>query len=276
MKKVSINRNNILLAYCNNFVYLNPQLDIDDTIEMMQNVNNYMCLNPVSIAQIERIVKSVFKYKEDGTLQPIIFNKKRKVIFNKEFKAKPLEKLIIAGKEINKLKVESSKQKLYDTLETWDFDELGKITQSKVIKTSTLCRNTVQKYWSEFKEYVSILNNEYKTNKSTLEEQTEVINTNCIDLKLNPLEGVKMSDKVNVIDFTTALFEQLSEPLKANTIVDFSYVINKSYATIEEVIKMLFKVYKENQYRLSEYENITIPKELIQFIIYSKQRMMVA
>lgn len=276
MKKVTINKNNTLLAYCNNLVYLNPQLSFDDTIVMIQNVNDYMCFNPVSVPHIERIVKSVFKYKEDGTLQPIVFNKKRKVIFNKEFKAEPLEKFIIAGNEMNKLKSASSKQKLYKTLEDWNFESLGKITQSKVIKASTLCRNTVQKYWGEFNEYVIALNNENTTSKLSVKQFDESISPDYSISKLNPLEGLKMSDEVKVMDFVTQLYKQLEGPLDVESIVNFSYLVNKSYCTINEVIKTLVIVFKENRYLESKYRKITVPKELLVMIHDNKEKLMVA
>lgn len=162
IKPITANRNNSLLAYCNNLIYLNPDLSIEATSTIMEKVNNIICNVPVDKSQLIRIVNSVFRYKENGTLTPIKFNKKRMVIFNKKFDAKPIEKLIIAGGEINKLKSKKSKQKIYDSLENWNFDSLGKITQIKLIAVSQLNKKTVRKYWSEFKDYVKLLNHENK------------------------------------------------------------------------------------------------------------------
>lgn len=158
MKKITINRNNFLLSYCNNLVYLNPNINLEKAIQVLDNVNQFACAVPVDEDQIRRIVTSIFKYKQEGSLAPIFFNKQRKIVFNKKCKLTREEKLDICRTEIAQKKSSDSKQKLYDLLEQWDFNEHGKITQRKVYLNFPISKKTVEKYWPEFKEYVALLN----------------------------------------------------------------------------------------------------------------------
>jgi hypothetical protein len=168
MNKVSVNRNNFLLSYCNNLVYLNPNISPERTFKILDNVNRFACAVPIDDKQLWRIINAIFKYQQDGSLKPIYFNKKRKIVFDKKSKLSREEKLDICRTEIALKKTEDSKQKLYDIIEQWDFKELGKITQRKIYQSFPITKKTVEKYWSEFKEYVNELN------ETVMKKQIEV------------------------------------------------------------------------------------------------------
>ena len=161
MKKVSFNRNNFLLSYSTNLVCLNTHIDLEICLEVMRSVNKYGCLAPVDEKQLRRIVSSVFKYKEDGTLKPIYFWKLRKIIFNPSLKLSKSEKLEICRKELSKKLTEQSQIKIYKILEEWDFKLYSKITQRNIYNNFPITKKTIEKYWSEFKSYIEILNKNY-------------------------------------------------------------------------------------------------------------------
>lgn len=265
MKQIKTGRNNSLLGYCNNLVYLNPWLCLEETMKIMQKVNIHMCSNPVDVKHLNRIVTSIFKYKEDGTLSPIFYHKKRKVIFNRDFKAKPIEKLIIAGKEMNKLKATQSQKRIYDALENWNFEEYGKITQLKVITVTKLNEKTVEKYWKLFKEYVTTLNNEFKTNKAPSGKENIEIDTLPMIDENSSTNVFKMDDEVDIKLFLAELYQKNNEQIDFDSILEFCYVLNKSRATILEIMERLLMVYKENRYKNSPYHKINIPRFLIEF-----------
>ena len=161
MKKVSLNRNNFLLSYCTNLVCLNLHIDLEICLEVMRSVNKFGCEVPVDEKQLRRIVTSIFKYKEDGTLKPIYFWKLRKIIFNPNSKLSRSEKLEICRKELSKKLTEKSQIKIYKILEEWDFELYSKITQRNIYNNFPITKKTVEKYWTEFKSYIEILNKNY-------------------------------------------------------------------------------------------------------------------
>lgn len=158
MKKVTVRRNDFLLSYCNNLVYLNPNINPEKAVQVLDNVNQFACAVPVDENHIRRVVNAIFKYQQGGRLEPIYFNKQRKIVFNKKSKLTKEEKLDICRIEIAQKKTSDSKQKLYEILEQWDFNQQGKITQRKVYQNYSISKKTVEKYWSEFKDFVNQIN----------------------------------------------------------------------------------------------------------------------
>ncbi len=158
IKKISKNRNNFLLSYCNNLVYLNDWISKEKTIEILNAVNKQACIEPVDYRHIERVVDSIHKYKEDGTLAPIYYWKKRKIVFDKTVKLTREDKLDICHKENAIHKTALSREKLYGILEGWDFGLHGCISQRKVYGNFAISKKTVEKYWKEFKDYVDNVN----------------------------------------------------------------------------------------------------------------------
>ena len=161
IRKIKKNRNNTLVAYCGNLVYLNPEISFEKAYGILSKVNDRICETPVDGNHLLRIVKSVFKYKEDGTLKPIYYRKKRKIVFCQHSELTRDEKLEICRDEITKHWKDKSTQKLYDIIESWDFDKYGKIAQRKVYSHHPISQKTVEKYWKSFKELVSYLNNDF-------------------------------------------------------------------------------------------------------------------
>ena len=158
MKKVTTNRNKMLLSYCNNLVWLNPHLEHEGILKVMLSVNASACEPPVEVEQIQRVICSVLKYKADGTLQPHITKKKRKIVFAQDTKLSRLEKLEICREELCKRWSDISTMKLYSIIEAWDFEKMGQISQPKIYNNHGISKKTVEKYWKHFKEYVAELN----------------------------------------------------------------------------------------------------------------------
>lgn len=167
MKKREKNRNNMLLSYCNNLVYLNPQMEKSKAIDIMMNVNKVACSPMVDEEQVCRVVDSCYRYKEDGTFKPHYSIKKRKIVFSNKSKLSRLEKLEVCRGELIKRWSDVSLSKLYSILESWDFERMGKIAQRKVYDNHPIAKKTVEKYWHHFKEWVTVLNEEYGTTEQT-------------------------------------------------------------------------------------------------------------
>lgn len=167
-KKIKANRNAHLLGYTNNLVWLNPLLNAAGAENILIKINIKMCEEPVDKAQIKRIVKSVFKQKQDGTLKPIYNWKPRKIVFAPFSELTREQKLAKCRELMNAKKTDESKTKLYNIIEEWDFERFGKIGQTVIHKNFPISKKTVEKYWGEFKNYVAELNENnkmIKTNK---------------------------------------------------------------------------------------------------------------
>jgi hypothetical protein len=124
----------------------------------MSSVNNVACAIPIDEEQLHRVVDSVMKYKSDGTLQPHITKKKRKIVFAQDTKLSRLEKLEICREELCKRCSDISTMKLYSIIEAWDFEKMGQISQPKIYNNHRISKKTVEKYWKHFKEYVAEMN----------------------------------------------------------------------------------------------------------------------
>lgn len=163
-RKITNRRNNMLLSYCNNLVYLNPNITEEKILKILEAVNRKCCENPVDKNQLLRVITSVLKYYKDGKLKPIYFRKKRKIVFNLQSGLSKEQKLEVCRNELSKRKKELSLQKLYDIIEQWEFKKHGIISQRKIYRNHPIAKKTVEKYWCNFKELVSEVNDSFKAN----------------------------------------------------------------------------------------------------------------
>lgn len=81
------------------------------------------------------------------------------ILFNPIFKLTRTEKMDVLNKEMGKLKVNDSKQRMYDAIENWDYSSYGKITQKGVAELSVLSLPTIKRHWADLKPFVLELNN---------------------------------------------------------------------------------------------------------------------
>lgn len=162
-KKVSRRRNDILLSYCTNLLYLNPNIYYERLYKIMGAVNFHNFYNPVDEEQLNRIVNSVISYHEQGSLKPHPQKKKGSIVFNDKVKNKySKEEKFAIVRDINcKNRIEKSKEKIKNIISKWDFEKFGKITQISIVKNHSISKKTVEKYYSIFKEEIKIINSKF-------------------------------------------------------------------------------------------------------------------
>lgn len=176
MKKFNAgSRNNFLLGYCNNLVYLNADITKERAIQIMSNVNSFACAEPVTAQQVIRVVNSIFKYKVDGTLEPKYFWKKRKIIFKPTSKLSREEKLEICRAELSIKRSSDSRSKLIDILNSWDFKSHGNVSHRNICKFNKISKKTVQKYYAEFADFIVELNTQHNVTEPITEASAEPI-----------------------------------------------------------------------------------------------------
>jgi len=153
-RKLKEGRNNLLLSYASNLVILNPFIDMCRAKDVLATVNNQAFKNPVHDDQLERVLKTVFEYKEKGTLVPHYATKKRKIMFAADTKMTREEKNGIVIKAIADMRMDASKEKLSNIVLNWDSEKYGKMTQLAIVRNHPISRKTVQKYWKFAKELI--------------------------------------------------------------------------------------------------------------------------
>ena len=178
-------RTKFLLAYANNFVWLNPNVTKEKTHQVLTGVATIACIGEMT-NEINGIIKTIFIKKQEGTLKPNIHKKDRKIVFAKNSGYTRQEKLEICNQEKSEHWKSISTQKLYEIIESWDFESFGKISQSKVIEFHPISKKTIEKYWSKVKEIVTMMNNDFKASKVKVDEvvvEEEIIAENgCNEL----------------------------------------------------------------------------------------------
>lgn len=168
-------RNTTLIAFLNNYVWLNPQLTYKGALTVMSRINQTKCEELLSHSDINGIVKSIFKYKEAGTLKPKFNSKTRKILFAPQTGLSRDEKLAICRELLAEKNQNISLQKLNGIIAVWDFKKYGKIGQAVIHKNFPISKKTVEKYWSYFKDEVKQLNEDWKAKPLETPDETKVL-----------------------------------------------------------------------------------------------------
>lgn len=173
-------RYSFFLAYGTNVLALNPHLNFNQLLGLLQNVNPVACENPIDNKQLIKITNTLHKQLIENKLYSIQSPKGRCVIFSDSCGLTKEEKMTIVHQTQSDHHREEGEEKIYSIIESWDFGLLGKITQQLVAKESKMNIKTVKKYWSKFKRYVKDQNDNInsKNIKTTIKKmKQEVIET---------------------------------------------------------------------------------------------------
>lgn len=154
---ISDGRKRMLSDYARNYMYFNPTFNRDRLLRSLKTVNSISCSPAKSEGDLLTIVSDIFKQKEAGTLKPQIWYKKKKIIFDPEFKRTYEEKMIIVHMLLKEKWKNISSLKLYRVIEGWDLST-GKITNRSLRKVSKMGDATIRKYISEFQPYIDEIN----------------------------------------------------------------------------------------------------------------------
>ena len=149
-------RNSTMFFILSQYQLLNP-IQAFNFLKSMANVINDKCVTALSENEVHRIINSVIKMHSENKLI-MHYNSERKILFNPRYKLTREEKMAIVNREMGKLRVKKSQQKIYNAIENWDFSLFKKITQKNVVMCSGLSIATVKRHWKVFKSYARELN----------------------------------------------------------------------------------------------------------------------
>lgn len=148
-------RNSTMFSVLSSYALLNPNCGKG----LLTAFSDYLCdkmSKRLSEYEINKIIDNVLKMREDEELQ-MYFNKERRILFNPNLEFTKQEKQQITGREVGKVRKDATQKKIYETLESWDFEKNGKITQKKVALIAEFSIATIKRYWHEFANYIKDL-----------------------------------------------------------------------------------------------------------------------
>lgn len=151
-------RNNTICGYAHQLRALNPKMSFNSLNKVLRAVNVRHCIPPLPVSEIDRITKSIMNIQN---IKPKL-NKQRRFLINPDYNFSNKEKRIIIIGRINEDRVENSKRKIERTIDDWDFERDGKITQKGLAKISGMNIKTIQKYYDLYKSQIQQLNIEFK------------------------------------------------------------------------------------------------------------------
>lgn len=164
-------RNTILVSYCTNFVWLNPDKQLEEVYFIISAINKNYCHDPLAQNEIKKIVDSVFNYKKQGKLIPT--PTKRTIIFNPELTTEEKKSLNILT--LAERKMDRSLNKVHTIIADWDFELHGRITTYSIRKYHKISPKTVTKYWNRVDHHIKRLNEEFEQyGKVAPESQYEI------------------------------------------------------------------------------------------------------
>jgi hypothetical protein len=153
-------RSKTLYAIAQNTAALN-NISYENLLYKMRDANNICNVEPLPDNEVIGIVNSIMSYKKNKTLKPIN-NTTRKVIFKNGSGLSREEKVSIVNKEVGKMKVMKTKQKIHDAIVQWYKPQ--KITVAKISLEIGMGLRTVERYWGAFKDFADEHNARLKGN----------------------------------------------------------------------------------------------------------------
>lgn len=176
IKKLKDGRKRFMLSYVTNLVWLNGAAEYERLFSVMHNVNQIACEVPLSPKILYKILNGILKRLHSGNLYPILFNKKRKIVFDKYNFYSKGEKLDMVLQELAIKKTDDSIVKMKEILSQWKH-EFGKITARNIFN---LCKSkrinvkisskTINKYYKHFKSEILEINSTIINHKSIVTE----------------------------------------------------------------------------------------------------------
>lgn len=201
------NRTNVLIAQLNNLLALNPSMTYKQVLERAFQLHHINTNNRLNFGEVEKIVKSVWGYKVDGTLKPI-YNKPRTVIFHPTCKLSKEEKIGIVNVEVGKIRSNKTKLRIQEAIETWDVQE--KITIKAVAVKLDMSEVTVKRYWASFKEQAKRIKLQQRCSKASIIHIDTVVES---EVQPTIEEGIPSTDRFSSV-YELAVFVKSSFPLK--------------------------------------------------------------
>lgn len=154
------NRNKSMFVLCSQIRGLNPWITEDYLYRVCNTINNDKFRPQLDGKELSEIVRKVASKKEPV----VILNKTKRLLFNPDYLLTVKERRSLSAKQIRGVEGEKNTQKIITCLNSWDFERLGKISQSKLAKESGFGIATIKRKAEKINTIYEILNKEYLHN----------------------------------------------------------------------------------------------------------------
>ncbi len=150
------NRNKSMFVLCSQIRGLNTWISESMLFRICSTINKDKFKPELSINELSEIVRKV--YAKENPM--VILNKTKRILFNPDYDLSKFDKQSMAIKQIREVEGKKNTVKIIKCVENWDFDLMGKISQSKIAKVTGFGIATVKRRSTEIKKVFDILNKE--------------------------------------------------------------------------------------------------------------------
>jgi len=152
------NRNNVISSIASQIKALNLNIPFDDFRRLLLNVNFDRCRPSLKGYEIDSVIEKVFKNKENK----LFFNSEKRFLFNPQSNLTKQEKTKITAPIMGERRSDKTVSEIKEVLNKWDRNKHGKVTINTLITETGKCKNTIEKYYKNFKELRTKINNDMK------------------------------------------------------------------------------------------------------------------
>jgi len=150
------NRNKSMFVLCSQIRGLNTWISESMLFRICSTINKDKFKPELSINELSEIVRKVHA-KENPM---VILNKTKRILFNPDYTLTKFDKQSMAIKQIRAVEAIKNTGIIINCVENWDFNSLGKISQSKIAKETGFGIATIKRRSKEISKVFSILNEE--------------------------------------------------------------------------------------------------------------------
>ena len=154
------NRNKSMFVLCSQIRGLNTWVTQEHLFKICDTINKDKFKPVLDQKELLEIVRKVYSKS-----QPVvILNKTKRILFNPDYILTKREKQVLTAKQIRSAEADKNTSKIITCLNNWDFDRLGKISQSKLAKETGFGIATIKRRAKKINNIFDILNKEYLDN----------------------------------------------------------------------------------------------------------------
>lgn len=149
-------RNSRIFKIASQIYGLNPNADKNLIFNFMLKVNSISCQEPLESDEVLDICTKVLSREAN-----LYSNKSRAFIYNDNLNLTAKERVTIAVRETNKYRATITDTKIGSVLDSWDFNEMGKVTYNKIAEYSGINRSTVASRGKKLKDRIKKMNENF-------------------------------------------------------------------------------------------------------------------
>jgi hypothetical protein len=155
------NRNKAMFVLCSQLRGLNTWLSFDLLYSICNDLNISKFKPFLSDAELLTIVRKVYNNKKPM----VVLNKTKRILFNPDYEISGTEKRKMSAIAIRVAQGKKNTNKLFETINNWDFEKNGVISQSKLAKETGFGIATVKRRAKQFKTIIEEINKDYVNSK---------------------------------------------------------------------------------------------------------------